>query len=266
MLTVRLSAEALDGLAIMAARFDLPVALFDAIFIPSANPIVDEGPVPGRPDMSYRWAHDETEVTFKVLIDGQWRTLTVGEQKDDLFYDRNGEVVARLVSGASGRPTLVTTVDALDRALANVRREDGEPATSPAASDNEPKLCPDPTPEPKTTKSENSIAYQEYVTGLPYGLAINVGGFNFDGCDPATGTLLEAKANIDFMFDVNDVLYSWINDKSDPTKQMVKQADTALAAGREVIWHAQTWKGFLGLNEIANDLGKSNLSVVYDPN
>lgn len=216
--------------------------------------------------MSYRWAHDETEVAFKVLIDGQWRTLTVGEQKDDLFYDRNGEVVARLVSGASGRPTLVTTVDALDRALADLRREDGEPATSPAASDNEPKLCPDPTPERKTTKSENSIAYQEYVTWLPYGLAINVGGVNFDGCDPATGTLLEAKANIDFMFDDNDQLKWFIYPEKNPAIQMETQADTALAAGRVVVWHAQTEKGFRGLSKIKEQNSWMNLFVVYDPN
>jgi hypothetical protein len=263
---VRLSVEALDGLATLVARFDLPVALFDAIFIPSANPIVDEGPVPGRSNMSYHWAHDETEVIFKVLIDGQWRTLTVGEQKDDLFYDRNGEVVARLVNGASGRPTLVTTVDALDRALADLGREDGDPTTSPAANDNRPKLCPDPTPEPKTTKSENSIAYQEYVSGLPYGLAINVGGVNFDGCDPAKGALLEAKAKIDNLFDSNDALYGWVDEENDPAIQMEKQAQTALSAGRDVAWHAQTLRGFRALSKIAKDLNWPNLSVVYDPN
>ena len=42
--------------------------LFDTIFVPSANPLVDTGPVLGRPDMSYRWAHDETSVTFSALV------------------------------------------------------------------------------------------------------------------------------------------------------------------------------------------------------
>jgi len=68
-----LSATALKGLTTLAARLSAATILFDAIFVPSANPIVDEGPVPGRPDMTYRWARDEATVTFKVLVDGQQR-------------------------------------------------------------------------------------------------------------------------------------------------------------------------------------------------
>ncbi len=267
LLAENLSATALDGLATLAARVSAPAILFGAIFIPSANPIVDEGPVPGRPDMTYRWARDETRVTFRVLIDGQWRTLTAGALGEgDAFYGRDGEVVARMVLAPGRRATLVTALDVLDRALAALRRANGEPAASPTDEDHEPKLCPDPTPEPKTTQSANSIAYQEYVSGLPYGWAIGVGDVIFDGCDPSTGFLLEAKANIDFMFDGNDNLYTWINPQKDPAVQMKRQADEALAAGRIVVWHAQTEKGYRGLSEIAEDLGEPNLFVVYDPN
>ena len=61
-----------------------------------------------------------------------------------------------------------------------------------------------------------------------------------DDGDPQAGTLLEAKANIGFMFDANDVLNVWVNDKNDPEIQMEAQAKAALAAGRNVAWHAQT--------------------------
>jgi hypothetical protein len=267
LLAENLSAIALDGLATLAARISAPAILFGAIFIPSANPIVDEGPVPGRPDMAYRWARDETQVTFSALIDGQWRTLTAGAfGPGDAFYGRDGEIVARMVLAPGRRPTLVTAVDALDRALADLRRAEGEPAASPTDDDHEPKLCPDPTPEPKTTNSANSIAYQKYVSKLPYGWAIDVDGVNFDGCDPSTGNLLEAKANIDHLFDVTDKLYSWVYPENNPKVQMVAQADAALAAGRLVVWHAQTEKGFRGLSKIAGKLDETNLSVVYDPN
>ena len=47
---------------------------------------------------------------------------------------------------------------------------------------------------------------------------------------------------------------------------MKSQSDTAAAAGREVVWHAQTEKGYRGLKNIADDLKFGNLSVVYDPN
>ena len=262
-----LSALALQGLARLAARASAAAILFDTIFVPSSNQIVDEGAVPGRDDMSYRWAHDEGTVAFRVLIDGEWRTLTVGTLgTDNVFRNSQGEIVARPVGDANGRPVLVTTTAALKGAEAELRRRDGLPVPDAKIDEYEPKLCPDPTPEPKTTTSENSIAYQEYVSKLTYGLAINVGGVNFDGCDPATGNLLEAKANIDFMFDPNNTLNSWVNDASNPKYQMGAQAEAALAAGRLVVWHAQTLKSFQGLTEIASDLPWPNLTVVYDPN
>ena len=131
-----LSATALRGLATLAARFSAATILFDAIFVPSDNPIVEEGRIPGRPDIAYRWAHDEgeTAVTLKVLVDGQWRTLAVGgAAPDGLVFDRDGRAVARVVNGPDRRQTLVATVDALDRAVADLRRNDGEPAAAPVA-------------------------------------------------------------------------------------------------------------------------------------
>ncbi len=89
----------------------------------------------------------------------------------------------------------------------------------------------------------------------------------FDGCDPRTGDLLEAKADIDFMFDADDKLVDWVRRSGkSPKFQMERQAKEALAAGRIVVWHAQTEKGFRGLSKIAGGLGRTNLFVVYDPN
>jgi hypothetical protein len=267
-----LSATALRGSAMLAARLSAATILFDAIFVPSDNRIVEEGRIPGRPDIAYRWAHDETAtaVTLKVLVDGQWRTLAVGgAAPNSLVYDREGRAVARVVSGPDRRQTLVATVSALDRAVAYLPREDDEPVAAPILDDREPRLCPDPRDEPKTTKSANSIAYQEYVSGLRYGLAIILGIVRFDGCDEPTGFLLEAKADIDFMFDQNDELHSWIKPENNPKNQMMAQAEAALATGRAVVWHAQTEKGYRGLKKIADDLPlpyRLILTVVYDPN
>ena len=91
-----LSAAVLDGLATLAARFSAATILFDAIFVPSDNRLVEEGFIPGRPDIAYRWAHDETAtaVTLEVLIDGQWRTLAVGgAAPDGLVFDQDGRAV-----------------------------------------------------------------------------------------------------------------------------------------------------------------------------
>jgi hypothetical protein len=267
-----LSATALRGLAMLAARFSAATILFDAIFVPSDNRLVEEGRIPGRPDIAYRWAHDETAtaVTLNVLVDGQWRTLAVGgAAPNGLVFDRDGRAVARVVSGPDGRETLVATVDALDRAVADLSRKDGEPVAAPVADNREPRLCPEPTKEPQTTTSTNSIAYQQYVSGLVYPLAIWFGGLFFDGCDPPTGLLLEAKADIDFMFDGNDDVHGWIKPENNPRIQMLDQADAALAAGRLVVWHAQTEKGYRGLSKIRDSLQLPErlvVTVVYDPN
>ncbi len=266
LVTRDLAPAVLDALGTLAARILEPVLLFDTIFVPSANPLVDTGPVPGRPAISYRWAHDETSVTFSALVDGKWRPLTGGSLRGDAFLDENGEAVAVSATGPDGRQTLVTSVDVLDRALAELKSRAGSPDAAQSSDDHAPKLCPDPTPEPKTTQSENSIRHQEYVSGLPYGLAIKVGGVIFDGCDPVTGDLLEAKAKIDHLFDDKGNLNVWVDPAKDPRFQMTDQAEAAIASGRRVIWHAQTSKGFRGLNVIAQRLNGGNLTVVYDPN
>ena len=267
LLAENLSAVAVDGLVTLAARVSVPTILFGAIFIPSSNRLVDEGPVPGRPEMTYHWAHDETHVTFRVLIDGQWRTLTEGVLGQGYaFYGPHGEIIARMLLASGRRRTLLTAVDVLDRALADLRHAEAEPALRPIDPDHQPRLCPAPTPEPKTSKSANSIAYQQYVTNLPYGLAVLLGTVRYDGCDAPTGNMEEAKANIDFMFDENDKLRKWIKPEKNPALQMKRQADAALAAGRIVVWHAQTEKGFRGLSKIADELDEPNLFVVYDPN
>ena len=147
-----------------------------------------------------------------------------------------------------------------------MRAAEGAPSVAASWNTQEPKLCPDPTPEPKRTTSTNSIAYQEYVSGLPYGLAITFGGVIFDGCDPTTGNLLEAKANIDFMFDERDNLHHWINQSSNPAQQMNTQATVALPSGRLIVWHAQTEAGYRGLSNLAKGLPFKNLQVVFDPN
>ena len=255
----------------LAARFSAATILFDAIFVPSDNRLVEEGRIPGRPDITYRWAHDETEtaVTLKVLVDGQWRTLAVGgAAPNGLVSDRDGRAVARVVSGPDRRQTLVATVDALDRAVADLSRKDGEPAAAPVGDDSEPRLCPDPTEEPRTTNSANAIAYQEYVSGLPYPLAIFVRRRLVRRLRSADGKPARSQGEERPSYSTtNDKLYSWVYPENDPAIQMERQAEIALAAGRRVVWHAQTEKTYRGLTTIAGrPAALKTCSVVYDPN
>ena len=130
-------------------------------------------------------------------------------QSGDAFLDDKGEPVAVAVRGANGRSTLVASVDVLDRALAELKAGNGAPVAARSSEDDDPRLCPDPTPEPKTTTSQNSIAYQEYaalvfigVTRTPWAASAECphrGSLDGPACgievaEPWTGALDEVES------------------------------------------------------------------------
>jgi hypothetical protein len=78
--------------------------------------------------------------------------------------------------------------------------------------------------------------------------------------------MLDAKANMDFLFDSNDSLKVWVKGEKNPANQMQRQSRVVTAAGRAVVWHAQTEKTYRGLKLIADRKKYPNLSVIYDPN
>ena len=262
LMTRDLSPAALHALETLATRIKVATIVFDTLFVPSANAVVEQGAVPGRSDMSYTWAHDQRQIFFHVLIDGQWRTLVQGERgADNLVRDAEGNVVGRIVGGPRGE-TLVADLGALDRAARALGG--AKTSASDASGEDQPKLCPEPTREPMTTYSMNSIKYQEYVSGMAYGLAVVVGGVRFDGCDEATGWLKDAKANIDFLFDANGNLM-WFVDPDKFEKQLDDQQDAAVDSGRLVTWHMQTQKGYLGISNMLASGFWPNIRAVYDP-
>jgi len=64
-------------------------------------------------------------------------------------------------------------------------------------------------------------------------------------------------------------VHGWIKPENNPRIQMLDQADAALAAGRLVVWHAQTEKSYRGLSKIRDSLRLPErlvVTVVYDPN
>ena len=89
---------------------------------------------------------------------------------------------------------------------------------------------------------------------------------------PGRPLRLEAKADINHLFDENDTVFHWaIKKKNKLGNQMIRQADAAEADGRIAVWHAQTAKGYRGLVTMADKLGKQHESVlklrfVHDPN
>ncbi len=192
-----LRARVVQGLIRLAARSSVPAILFDTLFIPSAGKSgVTEGNVPGRTDLQYRWDKPAGQVVFRVFIDGHWVTLTGGRDNLNQFYrDADGNVIARAAGDA-----LVVDLGALDRARERLAEGGGGQPPQNASSNERggPKLCPESSDESNKGWSRNSIAYQQYVSGLDPGLAVRLNGISFDGCNQVKNLMLDAKANYAF--------------------------------------------------------------------
>ncbi len=79
---------------------------------------VKQGPVPGRPDMSYSWAQDETSATFSVQSNGQTQSFRAQQDGAGDFVDAQGNIVATVETGPDGQRTLSVDPDAVDAAIA----------------------------------------------------------------------------------------------------------------------------------------------------
>src|SRR6266568_7317646 len=143
--------------------------------------------------------------------DGGARLLFSGMQDSDgLYRDRDGTIVGRAVGNSfmlenAGAPAM------------NVAQSDSR-ASAVAATDDasdQPKLCPDPSPDRPGGMSDRAAAYQEQITGLPRGMAISFNGMHFDGCRISDGALLEAKGpGFEFAMDENGDWERWYNGKA----------------------------------------------------
>jgi hypothetical protein len=260
-----LSRAAANALLRLAARFGAPTILFGALFVPSDNRThVHEGLAPGRNDLSFSWDALEGTVRYHAFIDGHWVTLSQARNYGGpLYLDAHGNVLARAVGDS-----LVVDVDALDRARERLADNSGGQPPREASSDERggPKLCPEPSRESNEGWSANSIAYQQYVSGLEPEFAIWLNGVSFDGCDPATGDMLEAKANYEHFLDPDGAWNEvWGNAEFDRLlSQMTRQADAAVD-GRQVVWHVQQQSVTVAMQAMANLVKKPNLTVLFDP-
>ena len=141
-----LSATALRGLATLAARFSAAAILFDAIFVPSDNRARRGGPPP-RPSRR-RLSLGARRNRNRGDAQGPRRRPMANPGRRRRGAERPSSTIATATPSPGWsavpdqRQTLVATVGALDRAVADLRRKDGEPAAAPIANDNEPQALP----------------------------------------------------------------------------------------------------------------------------
>jgi hypothetical protein len=161
-------------------------AVFGLLFIPSPNNIRVEGEVPGIPGLKYSWNRDETELRLTYdSPDGARQTFTA-QLQEDVFRNQRGQVVGRVLPQGD----IAIELSALPLIPAN---------------DNEPKLCPDYSPDRRT--NDKGLEYENYIKSIVnpgnptpsemgYILPSPSGGgkgVSFDDCEHHTGTMVEIK-------------------------------------------------------------------------
>ncbi len=165
------------------------LATAGVVFVPTNASLASEGGVTGQPGLNFRFS--EMRLTLIQRDDqGGARLLFSGMPGTGGYYrNADGTIIGRAVGlGFELDHAGVAAMSAAQpesRTVALV----GAKAKAP----DEPKLCPDPSPDRPSGMSARAAAYQQWITGLPLGEAILFNGAHFDGCDTATGTLLEAK-------------------------------------------------------------------------
>jgi hypothetical protein len=248
---------ALAGLSDLAASMAAPTAFLGVLFLPTTSSLVSEGTLPSRPDLSYRYDRD-TGVLDIYRQGDTGRQLLVSSHigTDGLFHDEEGKVIGRGLGS-----TVLVNPDALP---APVGRTGAEVRTEAQTAQDRPQLCPDPSAEDITSRSERAVAYQEQISGLRRGLEVRLNGVGFDGCREADGTMLEAKGPgfADKMLGP-DIWPDWYRFVQETKDQMKRQY--VAASGRTVEWHFAEQPVAKFFRRYADDNGFTNIIVIYTP-
>ena len=229
------SPETLASLTALGARFAGPASFLGLIFLPASTGEVVEGDLPNRPGVHFRYDSDTGQLTLFSNGDIFYDDHVHG---DGLFRDTDGRVIGRLLEGKVVLDEDALPPEAIPQADAQGQR---------LRTDDEPKLCPAPTPDRKGGKKPRAIAYQDYIgtlmNGAPLGpgLAVSLvnpirgGTVAFDNCRRSDGTMIEAKGPgyLDMLLRQSEVPWKWVE------ADFLGQAERQLQAanGRPIEWH-----------------------------
>lgn len=237
------------------------IVFFGLLLIPTPNSGgVFDGDVPALPGVRYKFSEPTGELQITAAAD-DGETITLHAHWRDnrgVYYDAKGRALGRDVGTG-----LYIDIDAADAAL---REELGAPPRSdqqdgpestpaPFVRPDEPKLCPDPSPDRGKKEDANgekafAALYQEYVGSivnpqlkphLPAELGYAL--FNpksgklvvFDHCQLTTGKMIEAKGHYENILKFPMGHESLKKEFVDQAKRQIAAADAN--GGRAIEWH-----------------------------
>ncbi len=194
----------IGGILAESAPVAGPVAFLSFLLVPSNRSNAADGKLPGAPNVDYHFF--DGELTLSYTDDkGNRVKLFEGIQGSDGFYrDQNGEIIGRYFGYGNGfaidpaaLPALAAQAKSKTKVSDQINIEAVQAslkAYADAVARSEPKLCPDPSPDPgRNETSVRSAMYQWQVCGTPPNWGVEYNGARYDGCEIPTGTLLECK-------------------------------------------------------------------------
>ena len=260
-----MGAAALGLLEDLAAGLSGPLALLGGVLIPTNDSLMAAGTLPDHPDIRYRY--DEGALTLiQTDRDGNPRLLFSGLPEmtaEGLYRTRDGVVIGCQI----GNSFMLS-----DAGLSSIRADDADNrsvaqgATTVATTPDEPKLCPDPSPDRPGNKSPRAIAYQAQITGLPPGMAVMLNGVSFDGCRTTDGTMLEAKGPGIAQHINNDLTwkpYIIKRGQDELDKQIKRQSEAA--GNRTVEWHFAEPRLAAYAQKFISENHYKNITVIITP-
>ncbi|WP_219319591.1 restriction endonuclease fold toxin 5 domain-containing protein [Methylovirgula sp. HY1] len=252
------AAEAAGATALGAAG---AIAFAGFLVIPTPNSGgVYDGAVPTLPGVRYKFSEPTGGLKITATAD-DGETITFDAHRRDnsgVYYDAKGRALGRDVGTG-----LYIDIDAADAALRDEfgapprsdQEEGPESTPAPFVRPDEPKLCPDPSPDRGNKEDANgekafAAFYQEYVGSIvnpqlkpPLPAALGYALFDpkegklivFDHCQLTTGKMIEAKGHYEKLlkFDMG---------RKSLTEEFEAQAERQIAAadangGRAIEWH-----------------------------
>jgi hypothetical protein len=175
-----------------------------AIFVPSRNNAVVDGELPGEANLFYHWDRPEGSLRLYRRTEAGKQIVACGRaERDGIVRDVDTKApLARVI-----RNSLVFDATSLADATEELRaRSDAKGGPREEEGNDEPKLCPDPTPDQPHGASNRAWLYQYQISKLnnpqrPLDPGLAVGLLNpktdklvvFDDCRERDGTMIEAK-------------------------------------------------------------------------
>jgi len=235
-------------------------SVFAAAMTTFSRPIgkVEEGGLRHFPGLRYRY-DDGFLTAHGPFKDGAAPLLFHGRaDKDALFRLRDGTILGR------ERPTSVALND-VGIALAEERHQERIRARARlGALEDEPKLCPEETPERSTNDELRWRLYQYQVTGTTPGYAYELANVEFDGCREDLGGLMqEAKGPGYEGLMKKGEFEAWVVGARKIQIQLRSQS--AAAGSRIVEWSVAEKAVAEWIRAQAFSMGLTNIRVVHEP-